>query len=233
MEISETTQKQLEQENPNAPLSYNFDLIPFEGFSSDLKQNLLKWGLIDSMRLKIFRFNVGFSDLNSSVFLQDLISSDIFQANFPGIAVKAKKCTKIGYKKMKINMLNLNFLDTLEQEGLIKKNGRIAPTFGDIIHSVEIVSLIRDAWLNEDSEYYCVFDEEMRKELLIQLFNMIMIGGVLNQYDDMIDPYRDALKEIYKELVSVRKDTATGGVFCDSIAYSLTQINVSFFLNFD
>ena len=42
-------------------------------------------------------------------------------------------------------MLNLNFLDTLEREGLVSKNGRISPTFGEVIHSVEIVNLIRDA----------------------------------------------------------------------------------------
>ena len=62
---------------------------------------------------------------------------------------------------------------------------------------MEIVNLVRDAWLNEDGEFFSVFDEDMRRELLIQLFNLLVIGGVLNQYDDMIDPYRESLKEIY------------------------------------
>jgi hypothetical protein len=121
----------------------------------------------------------------------------------------------------------MNFLDQLEEEGLIRNTGRIAPTFGEVVNSVEIVNLVRDAWLNEDGEHYPVFDEAMRRELLIQLFNMLVIGGSLNQYDDYVAPYRDCLKELYKELITVRKDGADGGVYCDCLAYSLAQINVS------
>jgi len=61
----------------------------------------------------------------------------------------------------------MNFLDSLEEEGLIRKNGRLSPTFGEVIKNVEIVNFVRDAWLNEDGEYFHVFDDEMRKELLI------------------------------------------------------------------
>lgn len=124
-------------------------------------------------------------------------------------------------------MLNLNFLDTVESEGLVSKSGRISPTFGEVIHSVEIVNLIRDAWLNQDGEYYSVFDEDMRRELLVQLFNMLVIGGSLNQYDDMIAPYRDCTKELYKEVVSVRKDGSNGSIYCESNAYQITKINVT------
>lgn len=119
----------------------------------------------------------------------------------------------------------MNFLDTLEEEGLIKKTGRLSPTFGEVIQSIEIVNLIREAWLMEESEYYPVFDEEMRKELLVNLFSMLIIGGSLNQYDDYVEPYRETVKEIYKEMIAVRKD-ASGGVFCDCLAYSVTEINV-------
>lgn len=167
MEITPATTEQLSEVNSNAPLSFKFDQIPFDGFSAKMKENLVKWGLEHSLRLKIMRFNVGYSDLSSSAFLQDLLNSEIFQQAFPDIAMKAKKCVKVGYKKLKISMLNMNFLDMLESEGLIRKTGTLAPTFGEVIHSVEIVNLIRDAWLNEDGEHYCIFDEEMRKELLI------------------------------------------------------------------
>lgn len=166
MEIVETTSEQISS-NPNAPLSYSFDIIPFEGFSEKTKENLLKWGLSQSLKLKIFRFNVAYTDLNSNAFLQDLLSSDEFQSQFPGVAVKASKCTKVGYNKLRITQLNMNFLDTLEEEGLIRKSGRLTPTFGEVINSVEIVNLVRDAWLNEDGENYFAFDEDMRKELLI------------------------------------------------------------------
>lgn len=147
----------------------------------------------------------------------------------PGLAAKAKKCNKVSFSKLRVTMLNLNFLDSLEEAGLIKKGGRIAPTFGEVIHSVEIVNLIRDAWLNEDGEYFSVFDEDMRRELLVQLFNLLVIGGVLNQYDDSIEPYRETLKEIYKEVVSVKKDGSNGAIYCESSAYLVTRTNVTNF----
>jgi hypothetical protein len=88
----------------------------------------------------------------------------------------------------------MNFLDTLEEDGLIRKSGRLMPTFGEVVQGVEIVNLVRDAWLNEDGEYFDIFTDDMRKELLIQLFNFLVIGGSLNQYDDYVEPYREALK---------------------------------------
>lgn len=226
MQISETTSDKIVQ-NPNAPLSYTFNIIPFEGFSKEMNENLLKWGLSKSLKLKIFRFNVAYTDLNASAFLQDLLTSEEFQSQFPGLAAKAKTCTKVGYNKLRITQLNMNFLDTLEEEGLIRKNGRMAPTFGEVINSVEIVNLVRDAWLNEDGEYYPAYTEDMRKELIIQLFNFLVIGGSLNQYDDYVEPYRIHLKELYKELITVRKEGESGGVFCDCLAYSVEEINVS------
>ena len=213
-------------------LGFEFDEIPFQGFSQTTKENLVRWGLDQSLVLKFFRFNIAFSDLESQKFLQDLLNSNQFQGALPGLAARSKKCNKVSFSKLRVTMLNMNFLDSLEEAGLVKKGGRIVPTFGEVIHSIEIVNLIRDAWVNEDGEHFAVFDEDMRRELLVQLFNLLVIGGVLNQYDDLIEPYRETLKEIYKEIVSVKKDGSNGAIYCESSAYLVTRINVRIFARF-
>ena len=57
----------------------------------------------------------------------------------------------------------------------------------------------------EVSDSYCIFNETQRKELLLRLFQLLVVGVSFNQYEDIIQPYLDWTKKIYKSLVSVRK----------------------------
>jgi hypothetical protein len=88
---------------------------------------------------------------------------------------------------------------------------------------------VRSAWLDEDGEHYFCISEKTRKELLVQLFMLLQIGGGLNQYEDEVGPYRECLKELYKDVVSIRKDASTGHVFLDSFAYKINKIQVKYF----
>jgi len=45
-----------------------------------------------------------------------------------------------------------------------------------------------------------------RDEFLFKLFSHLALGGSLCQYEDMIMPYMDCTKTIYKELIGVTKD---------------------------
>lgn len=75
---------------------------------------------------------------------------------------------------------------------------------------IEICDKLRECLLMEESETFCVFNETQRKELLLRLFQLLVIGGSFNQYEDMINPYLEWTKKIYKSLVSVRKRAETG-----------------------
>ena len=45
---------------------------------------------------------------------------------------------------------------------------------------------------------------------------MLVVGGSFNQYEDMIAPYLDWTKKLYKSLVSVRKRSETEEIFVES-----------------
>lgn len=96
-----------------------------------------------------------------------------------------------------------------------------------MIEGIEVNSLIREAYLDEDSEFYCYLDEDLRKEYIFQILMILIIGGVLNQYDDYIEEYRNILKEIYKEVASVKKDDTTGNIFLDSYSYNVLKVDVN------
>ncbi len=75
----------------------------------------------------------------------------------------------------------------------------------EYFEGIELCDKVRECLLLEESESYCIFGEVKRKELLFKVFQMLVLGGSLNQYEDKLTPYLDFTKKIYKSLVSVRK----------------------------
>ena len=55
--------------------------------------------------------------------------------------------------------------------------------------------------LMEDSDNYDAYSTEERDEFLFQLFKHICLGGAICQYEDTLQPYLDATKMIYKDIV--------------------------------
>jgi hypothetical protein len=82
--------------------------------------------------------------------------------------------------------------------------------------NIEIADLLRECILKEESEHYELFDSLDKKELLYKLFTLLVLGGGVCQYEDSIDVYFEFTKQIYKNLVTVKKDADTQKVFIDS-----------------
>ena len=55
--------------------------------------------------------------------------------------------------------------------------------------------------LLEDSEHYDLYSDTEREEFLFCLFKHLCLGGELCQYEDDLQPYLDATKLLYKDLV--------------------------------
>lgn len=59
----------------------------------------------------------------------------------------------------------------------------------------------------EEFEEYDVFSDTDRKEFIFHLFKCLCLGGKLCQYEDTIGTYLSTTKLIYKDLISVVKDS--------------------------
>jgi len=53
----------------------------------------------------------------------------------------------------------------------------------------------------QDSDNYDMFTEEERSEFLFRVFRHLCLGGAVCQFEDTIQPYLDATKAVYKDLV--------------------------------
>lgn len=47
----------------------------------------------------------------------------------------------------------------------------------------------------------------------------------MNQYEDLITPYLEAVKKLYKSLVTVRKDSQTGDIFVQTHAFQIKSVD--------
>lgn len=59
--------------------------------------------------------------------------------------------------------------------------------------------------LDEESEEYNLYSREERNEFVFRIFQMLVLGGILCQFEDALEPYLDVTKSIYKDLVRLLK----------------------------
>jgi len=55
--------------------------------------------------------------------------------------------------------------------------------------------------LDEESEEYNLYSEDERNEFVFRIFQMLVLGGTLCQFEDTLQPYLDVTKSIYKDLI--------------------------------
>lgn len=79
--------------------------------------------------------------------------------------------------------------------------------------------------IDEGSEHYTIYSEKERKELLFKLFQLLVVGGSMNQYEDLIAPYLDCTRTLYKSLVNVRKNAQTNDIFVETNVYQINKID--------
>lgn len=95
-----------------------------------------------------------------------------------------------------------SLLDNLENHDVVSRvtgriKGRIPEEYDD---QVMLNDLLRECLVCEESELFdSVFSEAERQEFLFKLFRHLVIsGGDRNQYEDIVYPYIEMAKKLYK-----------------------------------
>merc|ERR1719221_1242785 len=132
---------------------------------------------------------------------------------------------QVRWQKMGTKATSMSFLNKFEECGAIGKSGHIRGRLEEDWEGVPIVNLIREVVLMEESEMYDAFSERDRKEFLFRLFSHLVFGGASNQYEDHVEEYFRVAKEVYKDLLTVRRNDAGDVEVLSSIAsiHSLGQ----------
>ena len=211
-------------------------------FKKENFQTLEKWGLIQNMELVKFRFNLNFELKDLDRFLKDLFNDKLVKANFSPINtiyVEPKKDEKkensyyssegtienFKFKRLSTSATSLDIFNTVYEVDICnQENGYIKKDFDEYVEDIQVSDKLKQALLMEESEYYCAFSEEIRKEFLFHIFKRIVVGGSLCQYEDTIYEYLNMTKNFYKDLVSASKDPDSKEIYIRSTVLEITDI---------
>lgn len=84
---------------------------------------------------------------------------------------------------------------------MIRGNGEIKKCLDEYVNGFVVADHLRKCLIVEDDESYSLFSDQDRKEFIFHLFKALSLGGKLCQFEDTLQPYLDATKLIYKDLV--------------------------------
>jgi len=203
--------------------------------SKAVSERLQKWNLDQHANMLKFRFDQPFERLNAADFIRDFFSDPTVAASFKVVDSNGRwqegpgAPSAVEYQQLNTTITSMSFFDLLKSEELeggpiVSEDGRIAATFEEWVEGMCIQDRLRSALANPESEDFDVFSEPQRRELITTIFRHLVLGGGMNQWDDSIDPYVEATRGFYKDLLSVRKNPETNKVEITTIAYKVESV---------
>lgn len=195
---------------------------------------LEKWGIIQNMEMIKFRFNLNFDLKDLNKFLKDFFNDKTVRNNFTPInsveinSNNDKFIEKIKFNKLSTKATNLDLFNILYDNDICnRETGYIRKDFEEEIEEILITDKLKQAMIKEDSDTYCIFNEENRNEFLFHIFRRLVLGGSLCQYEDGVNEYLNMTKLFYKDLVSAAKDPNSNEIVIRSIALEILDIENS------
>lgn len=194
---------------------YKFHYLPDVKYSScgsaSVQPLLDKWGFSNDMMMCTFRVEqqVTSSSMQSMLdaFFSDREVIKVLQ-QLTRIRIMSADKVRTRWQKMDTQAVSMSFLNKFEEVGAISRNGHIAGRIEEDYEGVPITNLIREAILMEESELYDAFSEKERKEFLLRIFQHLVFGGASNQWEDHVEEYFKVTKDVYKDLLTVRRNDA-------------------------
>ena len=139
------------------------------------KTLLKKWGFEFDMVYEEFRFDESFTKEKLKHFLLDFFNSKEVQSAVKvsskrsGLVSMMGRATEVDSEILKTTVLNMSFFDKLKEENIIGENCYIRGCMPERYDGCEGGSLLREMFINEDSESYLAYDDDERAELLFHI----------------------------------------------------------------
>ena len=210
-----------------ASLATPYEYPSFTGVNS---QRWTKWGLSSTqlIRLSIVRGGRDLA-LEGDAFLRDLFASDALKSALP-VASKLKEGARIHSRPLKVTATSLSLFDPLIEADALRE-GTDGKTFipgrmDEVWDGLSIANTAREALclpsmgdpfdedpsdeassLLQPNRFSDAVSDAVREELLWNLARWVVAGGGMCQYEDLWDPYAEAIKDVARDILSVVRAT--------------------------
>ncbi|XP_064615607.1 cilia- and flagella-associated protein 300-like isoform X2 [Liolophura sinensis] len=194
----------------------------------DTQEYLMKWSMKDRICVQTFSFDQPFQAYQKKDFVLDFMKDPTVLANLRLLTSSGKwqsvgtAATSVKIEDMNCSVLSLSFFDRLYQTNVVRESGQIHKCFDEFAEDFQISDELRKMLLIDDSDNYCLFNDDERNELLFLIFSHLCLGGQVCQFEDTVDPYLSISKALYKDLVSVQKDPETHQLHTISNVFKIT-----------
>ena len=152
----------------------------------------------DNMTMAKFGYDQFLRPFQMDGFMLDFFNDATVQSALRG---KLGRVTKVSYSELAHDVTSLSFFDKLKPQ-IVRANGTIVKCLDEYFGSFVVSDLLRKSLLMDDEEIYNTFSESDRKEFIFHVFQSICLGGTCCQFEDELEPYLNATKNIYKDLIT-------------------------------
>ncbi|XP_070329772.1 cilia- and flagella-associated protein 300 isoform X1 [Odocoileus virginianus] len=199
---------------------YSFRFLPQKTFQSlstpQTTSRLRQWSMLGRIEAQAFGFDQTFQTYRKDDFIMAFFKDPNVIPNLKLLSESSGEWITLGTEVKKIEAINvpctqlsMSFFNRLYDEAIVRDNGYIVKCLDSFCDPFLISDELRKVLLVEDSEKYEVFSQPDREEFLFCLFKHLCLGGALCQYEDVISPYLETTKLIYKDLVRILLVCAT------------------------
>ncbi|KZC06100.1 PREDICTED: uncharacterized protein C11orf70 homolog [Dufourea novaeangliae] len=185
----------------------------YVGINNKTTQNLLsKWGINGNFVIQHFSFNEPFQQyhkyhLADAFFKENSVANELIIKQGNCWVKQGMTASIVDIKPVACSVLSMSFFDKLKdpKNGIVYKSGTICKRYDMEIENFLISDRLRGMLLDEECPEYNLYSKDDRDEFIFRIFQMLVLGGTLCQYEDILDPYLDITKTIYKDLIRVQK----------------------------
>ncbi|XP_012284764.1 uncharacterized protein C11orf70 homolog [Orussus abietinus] len=194
------------------------------------REYLNKWGLNGNINVQHFSFNEPFQSfhkhhLAEAFFKSDVVAKELKTRRGNSWVVQGITASSVELKSVPCSVLGTSFFDKLKdpENNVVYESGNIRKRYDLEIDGFLISDNLRGMLLDEECDEYNLYTENEREEFIFRIFQMLILGGTLCQYEDTVKPYLDITKNIYKDLIRVQKQEVSGDL---SIATTVLEVIV-------
>uniref|UniRef100_A0A7R9Z2Y3 Cilia- and flagella-associated protein 300 n=1 Tax=Chlamydomonas euryale TaxID=1486919 RepID=A0A7R9Z2Y3_9CHLO len=218
----------------------SFHVAPVEGkhaFNDAYVQTLLKkWDMSKNSFFHIIRYTKYYHKMQGQELLLDMFNSETVR---PLLRVLKKSgewsllpadepITAVVLEAVPATLTRMDLFDKLQEADppIVRPNGDLVKCMDDQREGFQISDMLRQMLLCDSCEQYELYSDEEKSELLWRLFEHLALGGACCQFEDNVQSYMDVAKRIYKELVSVQKNSS-GAIEVTSVVYKVTALETA------
>ncbi|KAL4220127.1 hypothetical protein ACF0H5_020538 [Mactra antiquata] len=180
----------------------------------DNKDLLTKWSMQGNIAAQMYTFDQPFQPYQKDEFGLDfmrdpnVLSTLLMSSGKGNLTPLGTAAESVTIETVPCSVLSMTFFDRLYGP-VVRDSGYLIKCFDEFYEDFTISDELRKMLLSEESDNYDLYSDTEKEEFLYCLFKHICLGGQICQFEDILEPYLNMTKLLYKDLVSVQKNAET------------------------